>query len=211
MQFYQQYADDIKQTLDQVAWHDVQRVVDVIYSTWLEQQYVFLMGNGGSAATASHIACDLGKNTAIPGLPRLRAVSINDNMGLFSAHANDNGYENVFAQQLENFVNPGDVIIAISASGNSPNVLKGVEVARSHGAMTIGWSGYHGGKLAQIVDIPIIIPNHDIQQIEDIHLMLGHMVTVRLRQLMNEHKLALDVPTNGHKSLTLHANSGAPA
>jgi D-sedoheptulose 7-phosphate isomerase len=105
-------------------------------------------------------------------------------MALFSAHANDNGYESVFAEQLNALVRSGDVVIAISASGNSPNILRGVEAASALDATTIGWSGYQGGKLAQLVDLHVLVPNNCIEQIEDIHLMLGHIVTTALRQSM---------------------------
>jgi D-sedoheptulose 7-phosphate isomerase len=155
----------------------------------LANKQVFVMGNGGSAATASHVACDLGKNTVVAGMTRLRVMSLNDNMAHFSAYANDNGYDQVFAEQLSNYVSDGDVVISISASGNSPNVLRAVERAQERGALTIGWSGYQGGKLAQLVDLPLVIPNDKIEQIEDVHLMLGHMVTVALRKAMQEEAL----------------------
>lgn len=184
MTIYHQYVAQLEETLDQFPWHKIQEVVDRLLAAWLADRQVFVMGNGGSASTASHMACDLGKNTAIPGVRRLRVMSLNDNMALFSAHANDNGYENIFAEQLSNFVSAGDVVIAISASGNSPNVLRAVELARSFGATTIGWSGYQGGHLAEIVEMPVVVRNDNIEQIEDIHLMLEHMVTVALRQDM---------------------------
>jgi D-sedoheptulose 7-phosphate isomerase len=184
MTAYEQYVAEIGRTLDQLPWQKVQDVVNVLHEAWADGRQVFIMGNGGSASAASHMACDLGKNTAVPSLPRLRVMSLNDNMALFSAHANDNGYENVFAEQLINYVQAGDIVIAISASGNSPNVLKAIELARASAALTIGWSGYQGGKLSQIVDMPIVIPSNTIEQIEDIHLILGHMVTTGLRQAL---------------------------
>jgi D-sedoheptulose 7-phosphate isomerase len=143
---------------------------------------VIIMGNGGSAATASHMACDLGKNTVIPGRPRFRVMALTDSMALITAYANDLGYENVFAEQLTNLVRPGDIVVGISTSGNSPNVLRAIELARQAGAITIGWTGYDGGKLAQMVDVPVVVPNHCVEQLEDVHLMLEHMVTAALRQ-----------------------------
>lgn len=187
---FKQYTAEIKQTLDRLPWQEIQQVVDILRTAWLTNKQVFIMGNGGSAATASHMACDLGKNTATAGMTRLRVMSLNDNMAHFSACANDNGYDQVFAEQLTNYVNAGDVVIAISASGNSPNVLRAVERAQQFGALTIGWSGYQGGKLAQIVDMPLVVPNDKIEQIEDIHLMLEHMVTVALREAMQEEILS---------------------
>jgi D-sedoheptulose 7-phosphate isomerase len=211
MQFYRQYSQQIAETLDRLVWANVQRVVDALQQVWLAGGQVFVMGNGGSAATASHIACDFGKNTIVPSLPRLRVMSLNDNMALFSAHANDDGYENVFAEQLANWAHGGDVVLAISASGNSPNVLHGVEFARARSLTTIGWSGYYGGKLSQLVDIAVVVPNHDIQQIEDVHLMLGHMVTTRLRQAMQGRLAPLGVPAAKFHGANLHPNGTLPS
>lgn len=183
---FKEYASEVKETLDQLPWQKLQQVVDILRTAWLTNKQVFVMGNGGSAATASHMACDLSKNTVVAGMPRLRAISLNDNMAHFSAYANDNGYDQVFAEQLTNYVNEGDVVIAISASGNSPNVLRAIERAQEYGALTIGWSGYQGGKLAQLVDLSLVIPSNSIEQIEDIHLMFVHMVTVAMRKAMQE-------------------------
>lgn len=196
---YSAYVKGVKQSLDILPLQTIQDVVEVLLQAWLDKRQVFVMGNGGSASTASHMACDLGKNTAAPGMPRLRVMSLNDNMALFSALSNDDGYENVFAEQLATFVGEGDVVIAISASGNSPNVLKAIRLARARGATTIGWSGYAGGQLAKLVDMPLVVSNHVIEQIEDIHVMLEHMVTVGLREAMLRHQSSAHfvLPVNG--------------
>jgi D-sedoheptulose 7-phosphate isomerase len=191
MNFFQEYAAEVKQTLNHLPWENLDVMVNLLHVARMEGRQILMMGNGGSASTASHMACDLSKNTAIPGLPRFRALSLNDNMAILSAHANDNGYENVFAEQLINLLRPGDIVVAISASGNSPNVLKAIELAKQHGAITIGWSGYEGGKLAQLVDLSIVVRNHCIEQIEDIHLMLEHMVVQALRRLVQNHPFKL--------------------
>lgn len=208
MLIYREYVAELKKTLDQLPLQKIEQIVDLLFATWLADKQVFVMGNGGSASTASHMACDLGKNTAIPGVRRVRVMSLNDNMALFSAHANDNGYENVFAEQLSNFLYAGDVVIAISASGNSPNVLRAVERAGSLGATTVGLSGYQGGQLAQMVDVPVVIRNDNIEQIEDIHLMLEHMVTMGLRQSMLE---AMQAPGSSEtKEVRIPANGRTP-
>lgn len=185
MNRYRQYAHDLHQSLDQMPWDEIDTIVEVLHAARMNENHIFVMGNGGSAATALHMACDLGKNTDMPNLPRMRVMSLIDNMALFSAHANDNSYENVFAEQLANFTRQDDVVIAISASGNSPNVLNGIARAKSLGATTIGWSGYDGGKLASLVDIPVVVPNHCIEQIEDVHLILEHMVTLAMRDVVH--------------------------
>lgn len=179
---YRTYVSDLKRTVDLLALDLIEATVEQIQLARINHRQLFIMGNGGSAATASHFACDLGKNTVMAGFPRLRVQSLNDNMAVFSACANDYGYDTVFAEQLANFVQPEDVVLAISASGNSANVLKAVQVARACGAFTIGWSGYQGGKLAKLVDLPIVVPSDSIEQIEDIHLIMAHMITVSVRK-----------------------------
>ncbi len=181
---YAEYVAGIKRTLDTLPWARVDQVLDVLDAARLAGRKVFVFGNGGSASTASHMACDLSKNTAMDGTPRLRTLALNDNMALFSALGNDLGYESVFAEQLATLVDTGDVVIAISASGNSPNVLKAIAVAAERGATTIGLSGYAGGMLASLVDYPIVAENDCIEQVEDIHLILEHMITTALRERM---------------------------
>ena len=181
---YAEYVAGIKRTLDTLPWARVDQVLDVLDAARLAGRKVFVFGNGGSASTASHMACDLGKNTAMDGTPRLRTLALNDNMALFSALANDLGYESVFAEQLATLVDAGDVVIAISASGNSPNVLNAIAVAAERGATTIGLSGYAGGMLASLVDYPIVAENDCMEQVEDIHLILEHMITTALRERM---------------------------
>jgi D-sedoheptulose 7-phosphate isomerase len=188
---YADYVAGLKRTLDNMSWERVEQVLDVLDAVRLAGRQVFIFGNGGSASTATHMACDLSKNTAMPGTPRLRTIALNDNMALFSALGNDMGYENVFAEQLATLVDVGDVVIAISASGNSPNVLKAIGVATERGATTIGLSGYAGGKLAQLVDFSIVAENDCIEQVEDIHLILEHMITSALRQRM---RAAVTIP-----------------
>jgi D-sedoheptulose 7-phosphate isomerase len=139
------------------------------------------MGNGGSASTATHFVCDLGKNTRSPHLPNFRVIGLSDNMAIFSALANDEGYENVFAQQLSSFVQPEDIVIGISASGNSPNVLKAMELANQRGARTVAFTGFDGGKLRSLAGIEIHVPSHCIEHVEDIHLMLEHLITKALK------------------------------
>jgi D-sedoheptulose 7-phosphate isomerase len=181
---YADYVTGLTRTLDKLPWDRVERVLDVLDEARLAGQQVFVFGNGGSASTATHMAADLSKNTAMPGTPRLRTLSLNDNMALFSALGNDLGYESVFAEQLRTLLRVGDVVIAISASGNSPNVLKAIDVATEVGATTVGLSGYAGGKLAKMVDISIVAENDVIEQVEDIHLILEHIITSAMRERM---------------------------
>jgi D-sedoheptulose 7-phosphate isomerase len=180
--FYQNYSRQIAQTLESMPWQQLYAMVQILHSARMASKQIFVLGNGGSASTASHLACDLNKNTAAASCPRFKVISLTDNMAFVSACANDISYEDIFSEQLARFIEPGDIVIAISTSGNSPNVLKAVQLANESGAFTIGWTGYQGGKLAQLVSMPIVVPNECIEQIEDMHIIMLHMITVALRQ-----------------------------
>ena len=180
------YVEGIKTTLDQLPWEEIRDVVGVLHYARMNDKQVFIMGNGGSAATASHFACDLGKGTLMPGHPRFRVIALTDNMSIFSAYANDYGYEHVFREQLASLVQKGDIAIGISGSGNSPNVLRAIEFAHARQATTIGLVGFDGGKLKDKVDICVHVPNHCMEQVEDIHLMLEHLICTCLRQALNQ-------------------------
>ncbi|MBX6343186.1 MAG: SIS domain-containing protein [Thermomicrobiaceae bacterium] len=178
----QRYLDDLKGILDRIPLEVVDRVIDRLAEAAVARQRVFIFGNGGSASTASHFACDLAKGT-IPTAPsRLRVVALTDNVALMTAWANDAAYQEIFAEQLRNLVEPGDVVIAISASGRSPNVLRAVEVAAEHGATTVGMTGFDGGQLVDMVDYPILVTGGTIEQIEDAHLILQHLICTSLRE-----------------------------
>ena len=142
---------------------------------------VYTLGNGGSASTASHMASDLNKGASRKDAPRFRAVALTDNIPLMLAWGNDSSYDDIFVEQLKNHLEKGDIVIAISGSGNSKNVLKAVEYANKEGAVTIGLTGFDGGKLAKIAKIPYIVPSHCMQQVEDIHLLIEHMLSMILR------------------------------
>ena len=159
----------------------VERAAQAIITAFDQNRTVFTCGNGGSATTATHMAADLGKNSAVPGKKRLRVIGLSDNMSWFSALGNDLGYENVFVEQLANFCQAGDVLIAISASGNSPNVVKAAEYAREHGGKVIGLVGFKGGKLKEIADIAVHSTIEDYGPVEDSHLMLDHIFVEALR------------------------------
>ena len=182
MEPIQEYITALQRTMDQLRQQAITDVVSVLQQARMQGNQVFIMGNGGSASTASHFVCDLAKNTHRGGLPPFRVIGLTDNMAIFSAYANDEGYENVFSQQLANLVNPGDVVTGISASGNSKNVLNAIAEARRHQATTIGFTGFDGGRLGQMVDINIHVKSHIIEHVEDIHLMLEHMIVKIIKE-----------------------------
>ena len=180
------YLSDLNNTLNLLATPDIEGVIKALYNARLANRQVFIMGNGGSASTASHFVCDLAKNTRMPSSPHFRVIGLTDNMAIFSAYANDEGYENVFAGQLASLVRPDDVVIGISTSGHSPNVLNGIKLARHMGAKTIGFTGFDGGELARMVDLNIHVPSNCIEQIEDVHLILEHLICTVLRDTLQE-------------------------
>lgn len=177
-----QYITDLQDTLDRLPLEQIERIIETLLEAQMAGQTVYIFGNGGSASTASHFACDLGKNTALPGLPRMRVIALTDNVELITAWANDTAYEHIFAEQLRGLVQPGDVVIGISGSGRSPNVLNAIALARQVGATTIGLTGFEGGLLAGMVDIPLVVPSDSMEQIEDVHLILEHMICTAIRE-----------------------------
>ena len=183
MEQIMKYQQELKTAIDLIPMDQFDKIVDILHHARLNGQQVFVMGNGGSAATATHFMCDLAKATRKPGLPNFRAISLNDNIAILSAFANDEGYENVLAQQMVNLIQPGDVVVAISCSGNSENVIKAVEMACQTDAIIIGFTGRLGGKLAKLSDVNISAQTDAIQQQEDIHSMICHMIIVALIDL----------------------------
>jgi D-sedoheptulose 7-phosphate isomerase len=175
------YISELKTTLDLLAADEIDAVISLLHVTRIAKHTVFIMGNGGSASTASHFMCDLAKNTQRPDYPHFRVVALTDNMASFSAYANDEGYDQVFARQLELLIRPNDVVIGISASGNSPNVLNAIALANRAGAVTVGFTGFDGGKLRPLVHHPIHVPSDCIEHVEDIHLMLEHLICTALK------------------------------
>jgi D-sedoheptulose 7-phosphate isomerase len=180
------YILQLQDTLTRLPLAEIERVIETLIEAQWSRQTVYIFGNGGSAATASHMACDLGKNTAVPGLPRIRAIALTDNVELMTAWANDTAYENIFAEQLRGLVEPDDVVIGISGSGRSPNVLNAIALARQAGAITIGITGFEGGLLADMVDIPIVVPSDSIERVEDVHLVLDHVICSTIREFQRQ-------------------------
>lgn len=176
MEQIKNYISTLQKTMDNLHQPLISEVIHTLQHARMRGSQIFIMGNGGSASTASHFVCDLAKNTRYDGLPHFRVIGLADNMEIFSAYANDEGYENVFSQQLINLVRPDDVVIAISASGNSKNVVNAVEEAQKHNAITIGFTGFDGGRLGQLVDTHIHVNSIIIEHVEDVHLMLEHMI-----------------------------------
>ena len=167
-----------------ISLQQLQHVLQLLEETYYSGHRIFIMGNGGSAATASHFALDLAKNTIMPGAPRLKAISLTDHVPLITAWSNDTAYEHIFAEQLANMIEPGDLVIGISASGNSPNVINAIQLAKACKASTVGLLGAKGGKIKDMVDAYVLAPGQNIEQEEDAHLILAHVITRHMREVV---------------------------
>jgi D-sedoheptulose 7-phosphate isomerase len=171
-----QYLDRLKQVIDGFDLDAFNKMVTHVLEAYHHRAHIFVMGNGGSGSTASHLACDINKGCCYDLANKFKMVCLNDNMPTMLALANDISYEAVFEEQLKNFFDPGDVVIGISGSGNSENVLRAVRYAASGKGLTIGWSGFGGGKLAKLVDLALVVNSDDMQQVEDAHMIFAHML-----------------------------------
>lgn len=178
------YVSELEQALQLISLSHLQKILSLLELAYLHKQRIFIMGNGGSAATASHLALDLAKNTVTPAAPRLKAISLTDHVPLITAWSNDTAYEHAFAEQLASLVEAGDVVIGISTSGNSRNVFNALCLARHARASTIGLLGSEGGKIKHIVDAYILAPGQNIEQEEDLHMVLAHMITRHMREVV---------------------------
>jgi D-sedoheptulose 7-phosphate isomerase len=186
------YIARLQQELDRIDQHEIQQMADLIFAAWKNEKFVFIFGNGGSGTTATHMSEDLGKSSLREcdlndeSKKRLKVMSLTDNLGWILAVGNDCGYDQIFVQQLMNYGSPGDLAIAISGSGNSPNVLKAVDWANRHGLMTFGLTGFGGGKLKQAQQAGIHVPLADMGMVESIHLCLFHWVLNDVFARINE-------------------------
>jgi D-sedoheptulose 7-phosphate isomerase len=170
------YLEELSSVIQDLPIASINDLVRTFLQAYDRGRTIFLFGNGGSAALASHMTCDLGKGTAPAAGKRLRAVALTDNVALITAWANDTRYDRIFAEQLENLLAPGDVAFAISASGNSPNILAALSLARQAGAVTAGITGFRGGQMKALCDVCVVVPSDNMQIIEDLHLSVAHSV-----------------------------------
>jgi D-sedoheptulose 7-phosphate isomerase len=170
------YLDQVSSLVMKVPPEEIRRVSDIIIAAYDRGSRVFVFGNGGGSATSGHFVCDLAKGTAMGGRRRLKAMSLATNVPLLTAWANDTDYTNTFGEQLRNFVEPGDVVIGLSGSGMSPNVINALKLANDAGAVSIIFTGFDGGEAARVATESIVVPSDDMQMIEDVHLILAHIV-----------------------------------
>ena len=190
-----EYFKELQRVIVSLPKDGIDQIADTLVGAYDAGRTVFLCGNGGSAALASHFACDLGKGTAYcNGGKRFRVLALTDNLATLTAWANDSSYEDVFSEQLRNFVQPHDVAFAISGSGNSKNVLNALQVAREAGAATVGISGFQGGEMKSLCDLCVIVPSNDMQIIEDLHLAIAHSIFRIVHARMSRRAMTASCP-----------------
>lgn len=181
------YFAEVDEMMRAISLPNLQAALRLLEQAYYQGHRIFMMGNGGSAATASHFALDLAKNTIMEGAPRLKAISLTDHVPLITAWSNDTAYEHIFSEQLASMIEAGDVVIGISASGNSPNVINALRLAQRNHASTIGLLGAKGGKIKQIVDVAVLAPGKNIEQEEDAHMILAHVITRHMREVVRSY------------------------
>ena len=191
----QKYFADMKKIAGDISVSDIDEVIKLLFDAWREGKQVFICGNGGSASTATHFACDLSKTTIVEGKRRFKVYCLNDNIPLMSAIINDNGFDNLFYEQLLNQFQSGDILICISVHGGagkdkaglwSQNLIKAVRDVRENGGKIIGLSGFDGGPLKELADACIVVPFNSTPQVESFHLALEHLICDCLKQRIKE-------------------------
>ena len=194
--FARRYLQELQSVLDALPLTDLAEILGVLERALCDESHVFLAGNGGSAATASHMANDLMKTAAGKSKKRgLCATALSDNAQIVTAIANDESYDVIFSRQLQMLAHPGDILIIISGSGNSPNILEAVKTAKKMGLRTIGFLGMDGGEVKDLLDCSIIVPSDDYGPIEDVHVIFNHLITAYLREQSYDQKADVPVPT----------------
>lgn len=170
------YLDTLSATIANLSMDEIETVAGLLKQARDNGKQIFIFGNGGSGSTASHFACDINKGASMPGQKRFKVICLNDNIPIMLAYSNDISYECVFKEQLDNFCNEGDLVIAISGSGNSKNVIAALTLAKERNCVTVGITGYSGGKLKEMADYSLNANVNDMQISEDIHMIWVHLM-----------------------------------
>jgi D-sedoheptulose 7-phosphate isomerase len=191
-EFIMEYINEVKKALDSLNIRAIEQASVMLINAFEKGSRVFIIGNGGGATTATHMACDLGKGTLSRFYDnkekRLRVMSLSENVALLTAYANDLSFDHAFVQQLRNLIEKDDLVIVLSGSGNSKNLIKAIKYANRYGAKTIGLLGFrNGGKLAELVDCKIIVQSSHYGPVEDVHLVLNHLLASCLAKIKREY------------------------
>lgn len=180
----QSYLSRLTQALQEISVTDLACVANALERAYLADRTIYLCGNGGSAATASHLAVDLSKSTRLPHVPPVRTVSLVDHVPALTAWANDVSYDAVFSGQLAGLARPGDVVVGITTSGRSPNVVNALAFGRETGMTTVGLLGPHGGPARELCDVCVLAPGASIEEQEDLHMSVAHILTRHMRDFV---------------------------
>jgi D-sedoheptulose 7-phosphate isomerase len=193
--FIRNYLSDVTKVAEAISVDDIDKAIQILFGAWENGNQVFTCGNGGSASTATHFCCDLSKTTIVDGKKRFKVHCLNDNIPLMSALTNDNGFDNLFYEQLKNLFQKGDVLITVSVHGGvgrdkagtwSQNLIKAMKYAQDNGGKAIGLSGFDGGLMKEVADACIVVPINSTPQVESFHLALEHLICACLRQKIEE-------------------------
>jgi len=182
MDYVKKYLEDLKKNVSLININEIKLAIEILEKARDNKNTIFTMGNGGSASTASHFVNGLCQGATVEGKTRFKAIALTDNIPNMLAYANDIGYEYIFVEQLKNLLEEEDIVIGISGSGNSANVIKGIQYAKNNNATTVGMTGFNGGELKKIVDYSIHIPCNLMELVEDIHLSLTHLISSYFRE-----------------------------
>ena len=180
------YLDETETIVKSISRAGVRSVVERLLQAWRENRTAYIIGNGGSASTASHMMNDLNKMTTVKGAKRFRAIALTDNVPYITAIGNDIEYAEIFSEQLRNVLLPDDILVAISGSGNSENIIRAAKFAKEAGAFVIGLCGQPGSRLCECADLAVTIASKNICQQEDAHLILNHTIALALRDLITD-------------------------
>jgi len=187
-EFIKSFLGRLNEQINQVSWKEIARAVKLMQAAYEHDGKIFLIGNGGSAAIATHFANDLNKTVfgykGEKNAKRFQAISLSDNTSALTAWANDVGFEDVFAEQLRNFGQDKDILIAISSSGNSPNIIKAVAMAKNLHMSVAGFAGFEGGKLLELSDAKILIPSREYEIIESAHESICHLIVTYFKEVI---------------------------
>jgi len=184
-EFIRCYLEEEKTVLDHLDVNAFEAIVELFQEAYEQGRRIFVFGNGGSGATASHLACDINKGASYGLTKRFRVMCLNDNVPTVVAYANDVAFADAFVEQLKNFMEPGDLVVGISGSGNSENVLRAIQYANERGGRSVGLTGFDGGGLARAAGVSLVVPSFDMQKVEDVHLILAHVMMQVFRRRLH--------------------------
>jgi D-sedoheptulose 7-phosphate isomerase len=192
----EQYLREIKEISDNISQEDIDEAIELLFDAWKNDNQVFICGNGGSAGTATHFMCDLFKVTIVEGKKRFRAICLNDNIPLMTALINDNGFDNLFIEQLKNLFRKGDILMCLSVHGGSgkdkaglwsQNLLKAMDYVKRNGGKNIGFSGFDGGAMREVADVCVVVPFNATPHVEAFHVVIQHLIAFRLKEKIKEY------------------------